>query len=184
MDPITYPYTVEIEGVLYEVLAPEGEPGYRVRLPGGQVTAVPGDNASLITAEGLEAALAAAQLPNLPAVKTALRNVAKVRRAALLAAGFPYGGKVIQTRDIVDVSNVEAAALKATNDAGYATYWITEDNSLLPLDAAGIIAMQSAMVDAGNEIYAAYITITAQIEAAADMDALDALRTAAATFAP
>lgn len=36
-----YPYTVTIEDVAYEVLAPDGEPGYRVRLADGQVTAFP-----------------------------------------------------------------------------------------------------------------------------------------------
>jgi hypothetical protein len=34
-----FPYTVEVAGITYEVLAPEGEPGYRVRLPDGGVTA-------------------------------------------------------------------------------------------------------------------------------------------------
>jgi len=36
-----FPYTVEVAGITYEVLAPEGEPGYRVRLPDGGVTAFP-----------------------------------------------------------------------------------------------------------------------------------------------
>jgi hypothetical protein len=34
-----FPYLVEVNGTGYVVLAPEGEPGYRVRLPDGGVTA-------------------------------------------------------------------------------------------------------------------------------------------------
>jgi hypothetical protein len=116
--------------------------------------------------------------------KAQLRAIAKARRSELIAAGFSYLGKTIQTRDLVDVSNVEAAALKATNDAGYSTYWITGDNSLLALDAAGIIGMQGAMVDAGNAIFAAYIATTSAIEAAADLAAVEALAESAATFTP
>jgi hypothetical protein len=36
-----FPYTVEVNGIAYTVLPPEGEPGYRVRLPDGGVTAFP-----------------------------------------------------------------------------------------------------------------------------------------------
>ena len=113
-----------------------------------------------------------------PDFKAAARNKAKAARTALLAAGFSYGGKVIQTRNDTDIANINSAALRAVNDSAFSTVWICADNSYLPLDHAGIIAMQSAMVSRGNAVFAAYTSLVSQIEACtteAQVNALPAL---------
>lgn len=152
----------------------------------GRTWLIPGGEPAT-DAPGIEAHIAAAQ-PSpeemLADRKTQLRNVAKARRAALIAEGFEFGGKLIQTRDQVDIDNVNSAALRAASDPAFATNWITTDNSALPLDAAGLIAMQAAMVERGNAIFAAYLAVADQLEGAEDLAALDALAETAATFAP
>lgn len=130
----------------------------------------------------LDAFFAAQELPDLPARRSALRDIAKARRSALIAEGFAYGGKVIQTRNNADIGNINSATLAAISNPAFVTDWITADNSDLPLDAAGMIAMQLAMVARGNAIFAAFLAVAAQIEAAADLTALDALAESAATF--
>lgn len=120
----------------------------------------------------------------LAAKRAALRDVAKVRRAELIAGGFEYGGKQIQTRDQVDVSNIDSAALAASNAPGFSTLWITADNSTLPLDQAGMIAMQAAMVTRGNAIFAAFAEVAGLIEIAESITELDDLTVSARTFMP
>ena len=107
--------------------------------------------------------------------KLIARAKAKTARDALLAAGFSYSGKTIQTRNQTDIDNINGAALRATNDATFTTGWIAADNTVLPLDAAGVIAMQAAMITRGNAIFGAYIALTAQIEAAATIEEVNAL---------
>lgn len=186
MDPITY------------------EPALEITLPGGEAATVTRfDGASYVLADGrtfllpdtaagpdetvagvaahIEDALA---VDPLPARRAELRNVAKARRAELLAAGFVFLGKLIQTRDQVDISNINSAALTASVDPAYTTGWICADNSVLPLDAAGVIAMQRAMVEAGNAIFAAFVETTAPLETATTLAELEALAPGMETFAP
>lgn len=134
--------------------------------------------ADVPTQAQIDAAFAPPVVDPLIAAQTKARDAAKLARTALLAAGFSYGGKVIQTRNDTDIASINSAALKATNDATFSTVWIAADNSYLPLDHAGVIAMQAAMVDRGNVIFAAYVTLSAQIAACtteAEVNALPAL---------
>ena len=135
--------------------------------------------------DGTLAAWITSQLPTdasrLADAKAALRAVAQGVRTVQLASGFTYADKTIQTRNNVDIANINGAALRAVNDASFTTTWITADNSFLPLDHAGVIAMQAAMIDRGNAIFGAYAVITGII-AAADQAALDALAPYVATL--
>jgi hypothetical protein len=82
MDPETFPYLVEIDGTTYEVLAPEGEPGYRVRLPNGSVTAYPANSGE--PTEANAAADIAHALANPPAYVAPARNLSKLELKARL----------------------------------------------------------------------------------------------------
>lgn len=64
-----------------------------------------------------------------------------------LAAGMPWQGRVLQIDD-ESRANLSGAALRAqlgTLPTGFA--WRMADNSFLPLDAAGVIAMAAATMD-------------------------------------
>jgi len=71
-----FPYVVEIDGTTYEVLAPEGEPGYRVRLPSGQVTAYPANSGE--PTEANAAADIGYALANPPAYVAPARELSKL----------------------------------------------------------------------------------------------------------
>lgn len=89
-------YSLEIAGLgLISVIAPEGELGYRVRLPDGQVTAFPA--ASGEPCEVNAAADIAAALNDLAPRKASLRLRAKERRRELEAAGVLVDGYPLET---------------------------------------------------------------------------------------
>jgi len=107
--------------------------------------------------------------------KQSLRKKAKACRAALLSAGFLFRSKVIQTRNVVDITNINSAAITAASDPYYTAHWIVADNSFLDLDSTGVIAMQKTMTDRSTAIYAAYTTLTTQIDAAITPEQLSAI---------
>jgi hypothetical protein len=91
-----FPYTVEIDGAQYEVLDPEGEPGYRVRLPDGQVTAFPaqsGDPGPANVAADIAYALANPPAPPVAVrrqeTRTILDRLTTDEQAALLLSDNP-----------------------------------------------------------------------------------------------
>lgn len=103
------------------------------------------------------------------------RARAKAARDEALTSGFTFNGKTIQTRNQVDIDNINGAALRATNDPTFTTGWICADNSILGLNAAGVIAMQAAMISRGNSIFTAYVILAGQIAACTSIAEVEAL---------
>lgn len=156
------------------VIAHQADPAaYIIRRADGSVIGIMANGEC--SPENVEADIAAEPARTLDAAKLAACEAAKIRRAELAAAGFEFGGKLIQTRNQVDIDNINSAAVAATNNPAFTTIWITTDNTGLPLDAAGVLAMQAAMVTRGNTIFAAYIAHRAALNAAEDLTALAAI---------
>lgn len=128
MDPDLFPYTVEIDGVAYEVLAPDSPSNHRVRLPDTQVAGVPCDDSSAeLTSEAL-----ADWLANPPAGPEALAhqstrivvdrltgNEREALRAAAVgnAAVFAYILKAVSTGSIRSDDPDFAEAVSALDGA-------------------------------------------------------------------
>jgi len=106
-------------------------------------------------------------------VKQTAKDKVKAHRAYLLSQGFNFRDKTIQTRNQVDVANINGAALNAVSNSTFTTTWITSDNTFLVLDAAGVIAMQAAMVARANTIYTTYITVLTQLATATDISGIN-----------
>jgi hypothetical protein len=127
-------YTVEIQSLgLLTIIAPEGEPGYRVRLPNGQVTAYPaisGEPSEVNAASDIAYALANPPPAPVPQEVTPLQM-----RLALNAAGLRS-----------TVESAVAVADQETKDAWEFASTIRRDNALLAGMAAAL-GLTSAQVD-------------------------------------
>jgi hypothetical protein len=116
------------------------------------------------------------QAPTDPASVEALRFEMmahlKANRDAKIACGFEFGDKQIQTRNQADMDTIRSLAIAATNAPSFETDFITADNSILPLDAAGCVALHQAMVNAGNVVWQQYILSRDSLNAASTLKAL------------
>jgi hypothetical protein len=136
MDPEIFPYIVEIDGTIYEVLAPEGEPGYRVRLPDNQVTAYPAHSGDPSEANAPADIAYALANPPVPAPVVPVSVSPKQIRFALNAAGL---------RSFVDAA--ASSADRSTQDAWeYATE--VRRNDAFVNGMAVALDLSSADVDA------------------------------------
>jgi len=118
-------YSLEIPALgLVTVVDPEGEPGYRVRLPDGQVTAYPA--ASGEPCEENAAADIAAALADLTPRKAALRERTKQRRREVEEGGIVVAGVPIAT-DRESQAMLHGACFTAAKVPGFTTPWKGDD---------------------------------------------------------
>jgi hypothetical protein len=90
--------------------------------------------------------------------------------------GFTYQGKRIDSddRSLTRITAASSAAQIATMSAQpFSIEWKCADNTLLTLDAAGMMGMMVAMVQAGNAIFLHAQSLKDQIDAAVDPSSVD-----------
>ena len=113
----------------------------------------------------------------LPQLRDAKWAEVKAARDAQEASSFPYMGKRIDS-NLVSVSRINTAAKKAEdalqNQRQFAIVWTCADNTLLELDAEGMIGMPLALADYSGRLHAAAAALRVQIYAA-NLEALSAI---------
>ncbi|MBW6402022.1 DUF4376 domain-containing protein [Roseomonas sp. HJA6] len=121
--------------------------------------------------------------PALAVAQAARKAAARQGLDARIAAGMPYGGATLQI-DETSQARISAAVLLAQYElpAGFA--WRMADNSAVPIDAAGMIAMGRQAAEYVAALRAHYWGLADAIAAAPDAAALDAIDLAAGWPAP
>lgn len=107
--------------------------------------------------------------------KARLRAQVNAERDRREAGAFSYQGKQLDgdERSVKRIlTSVQAAQLALAADQPFAVDWVCADNSILPLDAQGMIGMPAAMAAHGYALHQHGREIKAQIDAAGDLDAL------------
>jgi hypothetical protein len=93
----------------------------------------------------------------------------KAQRDLLEASGFPYLGKRLDSdaRSVQRINTaVQAAQAALAAGVAFPIVWTCADNSLLPLDAAGVVGMPVALATYADQLHQAAKALRAQIEAA------------------
>lgn len=97
-------------------------------------------------------------------------------------AGFVYLGRPVDS-DSRSVQRIGVAVQAAQAAAGagqpFAIEWMCQDNTLLALDAAGMMGMPVALAMAGNALHQHARTLKAAVDAADSVAALEAIDVAA-----
>lgn len=107
--------------------------------------------------------------------KASLRAQVNTERDRRESGAFPYLGKPLDgdERSVKRIlTAVQAAQLALAAGQPFAIDWACADNSILPLDAQGMIGMPAAMAAHGYALHQYGRTLKAQIDAAGDLDAL------------
>jgi hypothetical protein len=126
--------------------------------------------------------LAAGNIPDPPSaehraiIRERLNAARRAARTAAETSGFVYNGHPFDSdRDsILRIANAATTALTATLlEAPFATAWHCADGYDMPLDAAGVMAMQGALAAHGQACHDRSSVLRALIEdPEADLDAL------------
>lgn len=124
-----------------------------------------------------EAAYNAALLPNEIAFKRAAINAERDR---LEISGFSYLGKTFdsdqRSTDRIQVAALAAqAALMAAQP--FSIDWTAADNTVVTLDAAGMIGLATAFAQYGASLHAHAKTLKAQVDAATTVAEVQAIAT-------
>lgn len=110
--------------------------------------------------------------------KARLRAQVNAERDRRETGAFPYQGKLLDGDEHSVkriLTSVQAAQLALAAGQPFAIDWVCADNSILPLDAEGMIGMPAAMAAHGYALHQYGRTLKAQIDAAADMAELDTI---------
>lgn len=83
--------------------------------------------------------------------KAAMRRAAAAALAARIALGMPFNGKTLQIDDASQARMTAAAAMANAGSLPTDFAWRMADNSVVPMDAAGVLGMAVA---AGARVYA------------------------------
>lgn len=103
-------------------------------------------------------------------VRAAARAAVTEQRDAHEQGGFAYAGKIIDS-DMASCIRIAGAASAAqaalAQQQPFAVDWTCADNSVLALDAVGVVGMLAALAVHSNAVHQHSRTLKAQIEAAA-----------------
>lgn len=106
-------------------------------------------------------------------VKKDKRQQINSMRDTLEKAGFPYLNKMIDS-DPISVARitsvVQVAQVALAASQSFEIDWTTKDNSVLTLDAAGVLGMPVALVTFANELHEHARDKKAQIESAQSIE--------------
>lgn len=159
-------------------VGPDTDIAAAVRAAGGNPARARYDNGTLtvrdITQAALEAAVGAAD--PLFGARVRLKRAAGATLLAKQAAGMPWTGGATLQIDDASLNRITAASTGAQAGAlpaGFA--WRMADNSALPLDAAGMIALGTAALDYVYALRAQYWALVDAATNAADAAALAAI---------
>lgn len=123
----------------------------------------------------------------LAASRAALHARRRARRTQAETGGFTFGARRIDS-DRDSVLRLTQAALVASQalaaDQPFAVEWVCADDSVLPLDAAGMLAMQAALTAHGLACHNRSQALRTLIDGAPDGPALSAAANAIATGWP
>lgn len=156
---------------------PTGTPHFFGTCPDGIApSVVPGVLAVLTEAEFEQA-----RADELEARRTLLRTRVNAERDRLEAEGFPHAGLWFQS-DERSVARLNSTALTASSAllAGQSPAfpdWLAADNTPLPVDAQGVLALQSSLTLHAGALHQRARAIKAQIDAAQDFASLAAVDT-------
>lgn len=137
-------------------------------------SATPGVLAVLTEAEFLQASA-----DELEARKTKLRARVNAERDHLETVGFPHAGLWFQSdeRSVARLNSTAltaSAALMAGQSHAFPD-WLADDNTPLPVDAMGVLALQSSLTLHAGALHQHARAIKAQIDAAQDFAQLAAV---------
>lgn len=108
--------------------------------------------------------------------KAAKRAKINANRNRIEQGGFEYMGKVFDS-DSVSGQRINFAAFMAREallaGESYALSWTCQDNSKLPLDAAGVIGMAKALAIHGKTQHDHADELKTRLDAAATVEAVD-----------
>lgn len=107
--------------------------------------------------------------------KARLRAQVNAERDRREAGAFSYQGKQLDgdERSVKRIlTSVQAAQLAVASGQPFEIDWVCADNSILSLDAQGMIGLPAAMAAHGYALHQHGREIKAQIDAAGDLDAL------------
>lgn len=100
------------------------------------------------------------------------------KRDNLEQGGFPYLDKIIDSNP-VSVQRMSVAALTAqmalATGQPYIIRWTTQDNSIIELDAHGVLGMPVALAVYGNELHEIAKTLKEQLDAATTIEEIKAV---------
>lgn len=125
--------------------------------------------------------------PELAVMREQLHRDRRARRTQAETGGFTFGARRIDS-DRDSVLRLTQAALVASQalaaDQPFAVEWVCADDSVLPLDAAGMLAMQAAITAHGLACHNRSQALRTLIDGAPDGPALSAAANAIATGWP
>ncbi|MEA3641877.1 MAG: DUF4376 domain-containing protein [Lamprobacter sp.] len=155
------------------VIAPDGE------LPPAQPAAIDWRQEQPDTDPALATWISQTRYSTLvEAARARKHNARDAARVSAETGGFTYAGHLVASdeRSIARIGNAATAALTA-NAAGqpFSVDWLCADETVLALDAAGMLALQSALVAHGQACHDASQAIKAQINAAETLAELSAI---------
>lgn len=102
-------------------------------------------------------------------LKVSKQREINLKRDELEAAGFPYGSAIIDSdeRSVKRISIAVSAALVSLQfQQPFKVFWAAQDNSILELDAAGMIGMNLALAEYATQLHYAARQAKMQIEQA------------------
>lgn len=108
--------------------------------------------------------------------KARARDQVNAERDRRETGAFPYQGKLLDgdERSVKRIlTSVQAAQLALAAGEPFDIDWVCADNSILQLDAQGMIGVPAAMAAHGYALHMHGREIKAQIDAASDLDALE-----------
>lgn len=112
------------------------------------------------------------------AAKEAKRSEINRLRDQKETEGFPYMGKVIDSHERAAArifGAVQAAQAALSANQPFSIDWTCADNSILTLDAQGMIGMSVAMAEYANALHETARTLKSQVDAATTQAELDAV---------
>lgn len=111
-------------------------------------------------------------------LKAAARATINAERNAREQGGFPYAGRIIDS-DMASCIRIAGAASAAqaalAQQQPFSVDWTCADNSVLSLDAAGVIGMLAALAVHSDAMHQHARILKAQIDAAQDAAAVEAI---------
>lgn len=111
-------------------------------------------------------------------LKAAVRATINAARDQREQGGFPYAGRIVDS-DIASCIRIAGAASAAqaalAQQQPFGVDWTCADNSVLSLDAAGVIGMLAALAVHSDAMHQHARTLKAQIDAAEDAAAVEAI---------
>lgn len=114
----------------------------------------------------------------LATLKTQAHDLRRARRTEAELAGFPYNDHPLDSdRDsILRIANAAASAISSIlTQQEWATSWRCADETDMPVDAAGMLALQGALAYHGQACHTVSQLIGAEIEAAETAEAVEAI---------